>query len=442
MVRGMTRALGVLAISLSVVGCDRDVRNASGDISGLSQAATSPDAGACIAPPPGIVAWWTGEGDAKDIVGHDDGVIEGGVTFPSGKVGRGFRFDGAKGTLVRASSQGFPSGASPRTVEFWTRLEPDSNADTVDMAGFGYGPASQGQVYYVFPEVDKYDGRLTFSGGGLAFDLLTQADFRDGQWHHVAVAYDGAIVTIYADGAQVSSGSFQLDTGTTGGACIGGSCIGDAIQSLTGDIDEVTLYNRALSPGEVQGIYNAGDAGKCTLCSASCAGAPMLPGQACCKNGPEAAYDPSQKCCTSKGLQTKYPIKDLNACPSRAPHLGAPRGVDGCSTIIPQFFLTLVGQKQIANDLAYWSGVFQAACNRHDACYDDCARTKDDCDDELLFNSYITCSATFGKHGGDEAQCRHAARLFHKVVNQAGGTFWSSAQKRVCDCCSGDMPCH
>ena len=48
----------------------------------------------CTPPPPGMVAWWPGEGNANDIRGGNNGTPQGGVTFPAGEVGQAFSFDG------------------------------------------------------------------------------------------------------------------------------------------------------------------------------------------------------------------------------------------------------------------------------------------------------------------------------------------------------------
>ncbi len=35
----------------------------------------------CVEPPAGLIAWWPGEGNAKDIAGGHDGLILGGMGF-------------------------------------------------------------------------------------------------------------------------------------------------------------------------------------------------------------------------------------------------------------------------------------------------------------------------------------------------------------------------
>jgi hypothetical protein len=49
---------------------------------------------AAIPAPSGLVAWWTGDGNAADYAGSNDGILEGGATFAPGKVGQAFSLDG------------------------------------------------------------------------------------------------------------------------------------------------------------------------------------------------------------------------------------------------------------------------------------------------------------------------------------------------------------
>src|SRR4051812_262251 len=44
--------------------------------------------------PSGLVAWWTGDGNALDALGGNNGLLEGGTGFAPGKVGQAFSLDG------------------------------------------------------------------------------------------------------------------------------------------------------------------------------------------------------------------------------------------------------------------------------------------------------------------------------------------------------------
>src|SRR5438093_5124932 len=47
----------------------------------------------CLQPPSGMVAWWPGDGDARDIAGGHNGIVTGDLSFQNGLVGQAFRFD-------------------------------------------------------------------------------------------------------------------------------------------------------------------------------------------------------------------------------------------------------------------------------------------------------------------------------------------------------------
>ena len=80
----------------------------------------------------------------------------------------------------------------------------------------------------------------------------------DGQWHAVVGTYDGAAVRLWVDGQQVgsdtpASGPIGYGLDVNNDFIIGGA-LAPACASktnFTGDVDEVRVYNRALSPGEI-----------------------------------------------------------------------------------------------------------------------------------------------------------------------------------------------
>ncbi len=104
--------------------------------------------------------------------------------------------------------------------------------------------------------------------GNTAF---VETDLNYGQWYHVAATLDGSTGTmsIYTNGVlagQTVTGVRpfgELIAGDSPGVGIGN--LNDGLNNFpfTGDIDEISLYSRALTAAEIQSIYNAGSAGKC-----------------------------------------------------------------------------------------------------------------------------------------------------------------------------------
>jgi hypothetical protein len=223
---------------------------------------------ACVSPPGGMVAWWRGDGSATDSIGGRTGSLEGGARYSAGLVSSAFQLDGVEGTRVRAPATGLPTAQGPRTVEFWSRLGSDPDGDA---QGFGYGSEGPGLGFYVFT-AHPPAGTLTFSRHDVSgpcstsslegdCQVVTSVDLRDDRWHHVAATYDGTTVRLFADGVLAGERAQLLNTGTSGGACIGARCAAEAFQ--LGQIDEVSVYDRALSPAEIGSIVAAGAAGKC-----------------------------------------------------------------------------------------------------------------------------------------------------------------------------------
>jgi peptidoglycan hydrolase-like protein with peptidoglycan-binding domain len=81
----------------------------------------------------------------------------------------------------------------------------------------------------------------------------TSGNLADNAWHHVAIVFRGGVVngsTFYVDG--IAKGSFTMTPALQAGSVTIGQNSG--IQQFRGVIDDVRIYNRALSASEVQGL--------------------------------------------------------------------------------------------------------------------------------------------------------------------------------------------
>jgi hypothetical protein len=122
-----------------------------------------------------------------------------------------------------------------------------------------------------------------YVGDGLTFNIFSEGFFSqdlgatvrsfagspadgsvyDGQWHHVVGTYDGAMVRLYVDGTEIGEGtpaSFDIgyDMQESNDLFVGSY---NGAYGFNGLIDDVTIYNRALSAAEVRARFN-GDAGE------------------------------------------------------------------------------------------------------------------------------------------------------------------------------------
>jgi hypothetical protein len=222
----------------------------------------------CVSPPAGIVSWWTGDGNAMDLVGSNNGSLSGGVTFSNGLVGQAFALDGVSGcVLVPNSAQLNPTG--PFSVECWIKASPSQNFPQVlivdkshgfvDGTGWLLQTAPGGTVGFGYG-----DGGDT--GSSVNFPVVNAtASVLDNQWHHIAGVWTGVELQIYLDGGlQATLGQTRMPVNNTRGVEIGRAWGGGSpTRFFNGLIDEVAYYNTALTSNQVYAIYFAGAAGKC-----------------------------------------------------------------------------------------------------------------------------------------------------------------------------------
>jgi hypothetical protein len=224
---------------------------------GVQAYAMTINAGVCTAPPGGLVSWWQGEGSANDQMSLNHGALVSGATFTTGRVGEAFSFDGTTSYAQVAAPASLPLGSAARTVELWFRTPRDLTVAT-DSSLVQYGSAANGSMFGLITSVNA-PGKLYFYGHNTALSGATT--LVPDQWYHGAASYDGTTVRLYLNGVEEANGNLALNTVLDGnGLTIGWRSPSSMWQ---GEIDEVRLYDRALSAPEIAAIYNAGTKGVC-----------------------------------------------------------------------------------------------------------------------------------------------------------------------------------
>jgi hypothetical protein len=221
---------------------------------------------------PGPVAWWKGENNAKDSVSSHDGTLWGGAGFATGEVGQSFRFDGVD-DYVEIPSDPEMEFTGPFTVEAWMKYTGSPNGGVIVTKGQDADWWGQDWTLYV-----TQSGKLgiifaiSHDFAGIECNTTISA----GTWYHVAMVYDGAQLLGFVNGQL--DGSLDISAGvlcpTQNPVRIGAGAPVNGTWNkgmFSGSIDEVSIYDRALSQSDLYSIYQAGVAGKC---SPSCTPAP------------------------------------------------------------------------------------------------------------------------------------------------------------------------
>ncbi|MGI9106685.1 MAG: FG-GAP-like repeat-containing protein, partial [Pyrinomonadaceae bacterium] len=217
----------------------------------------------CVAPPANMTAWYPGDGNANDIQGGNNGSLFNGATFAAGKVEQAFSFDGVDDFASFGNTVG-NFGASDFTVDFWinsTSLRQEEVlGNRVDCSGGNFLSIRKGSGGGLSVEVDNF-------GSGY-IPLNSTVNISDGAYHHIAVVRQGATLALYIDGRLDTSGTaadgIVANINNSNNFIAGtGSCGEFGQANFTGQLDEIEIFNRAISQTEIQSIFNADSAGKC-----------------------------------------------------------------------------------------------------------------------------------------------------------------------------------
>jgi len=215
----------------------------------------------------GLIGYWRldeGSGAvAHDSAGGNDGTLHdfsftGNSGWTSGKLGGGLAFDGTD-DYVSTSLLG-PLGADPRTITFWAR----TTNPTQWIVGAAYGGSADdpGSSFRAGFNVGCEGVTANVSWGCATYS----ASISDGAWHHYAwVLPEGATtvgeVKTYMDGVLLTGigSSWRIDQiiNTTSGQLfeIGTYHNWEFSFFFDGVLDEVRVYDRALSDSEMTELY-------------------------------------------------------------------------------------------------------------------------------------------------------------------------------------------
>ncbi len=172
------------------------------------------------------------------------------TTPGAGKIGQGFHFNGSGGYVKSANNIGI-TGSATRTIAFWAKANVVGQESMVTLGRTCAGNDEFGAIIY------NGDWFLNGCSAGNDYDTGVAADTK---WHSHVITYDGLHAHWYLDGKEIGSGYTHTFATVDQELYIG---IRPPISSdffFNGIIDDVRVYNRALSVSEVQQLYHLGTA--------------------------------------------------------------------------------------------------------------------------------------------------------------------------------------
>jgi Concanavalin A-like lectin/glucanases superfamily len=215
----------------------------------------------------GLLAYWQLESDSTDSVGSADGT-DTGITYAAAKVGSGATgFNGSSDKIVLSTTTSLkPTGGL--SISAWVKLGAVNIENRILTVGYeNYPTAMSGYAFGINASNRAEIGIANNTGyaiGTHVGSLSNSSSVAVSTWTHVVGTWDGSTMKIYFNSGTPASGAWAgglvYDATVRGG--LGYQQVRvfgvDQDRWFNGDLDEVGLWDRAITADEVSYLYNGG----------------------------------------------------------------------------------------------------------------------------------------------------------------------------------------
>lgn len=224
--------------------------------------------------PNGLVGYWPLENSASGATAYDEsvnsnnGTYSAGSSTTTGKVGQAWTDTNITEYVTIPDSASLNLGTK-MTISAWVK-NVNSNGQPAILTKWSYNPAAGSWAFQTTPGGTNLRMFVKASGTdeGLNYVDSTNANMAKDAWYFVTMVYDGSLnnserVKLYLNGAQLST-TTNGTIATTLTASTHALRIGDFAglnRYWSGPIDEVKMYDRALTQNEISAEYAASNAG-------------------------------------------------------------------------------------------------------------------------------------------------------------------------------------
>ncbi len=207
-------------------------------------------------PTSGLVGLWHADGDTTDSSGNENsGTINNGDIFGAGIADQAFQFNGT--SYISVASNPTLNWTGAMTIAGWVYLSNNNNNNGIVFKG----PLTGSQGVYSLGFYTGYSNRLTFRLNGSTSEgdgqVTGNTDLTPGRWYHIAAVYDQSSQKIFVNGQLDASRTYTSPIQTnTSDLVIGGYYSSGYL--LSGSVDELAVYSRALAPIELASLIKSG----------------------------------------------------------------------------------------------------------------------------------------------------------------------------------------
>ena len=229
-------------------------------LAGTGSAQTLPS----YVPANGLVGWWPFNGNANDESGNNNNGTVNGATLTAdrfGNAGKAYGFDGVDDfiEIIHHPSLNLPNG----TINLWFKTNSNNRMCLFNKANFNdasnenynatlnyFSPGVSGIGYF-----SKYNSNCLPGFGW--FGAANSLNFSDGTYHMISCITSSTSIQIFVDAilqSSIAAPNAQADTCSNSNLRIGQNWT-NYLEPYIGDMDDIAIYNRALSPTEITQLY-------------------------------------------------------------------------------------------------------------------------------------------------------------------------------------------
>lgn len=207
----------------------------------------------------GLVGYWPLDGDFYDVSGNDFHLDNNGnVTFTENVLGEAnvaSFFNGQSHLSIEQNDLLEPFQGL--TLSLWVKVESVNNSHSTPLCKRFSESNNPWNSYVVFSSPNLKTWTFCLSNGidGGQECLESNFQFELGQWYHVTTTYDSNQMKFYVNGELTNSSFSDLVVAYSNLPLRVGSAAPSLNQNFHGAVDELRIYNRALSNGEVLNLY-------------------------------------------------------------------------------------------------------------------------------------------------------------------------------------------
>ena len=218
------------------------------------------------------MAYYRFNGNANDASGNGNNGAIHGVTLTSDRNGNSnsaYSFDGVNDFIEVAHSDSLDI-TSEISISLWTKMDNAGgslslNQYFISKGTGGWYTEDNTYNFYLANGADDWLVLTLCPEGGSGSDdssntyspEIDLSNLSSSEWYHFVATWDGSVIQLYKNGIHIE----ESDTDFSGiinsmVANLNIGVLGDGTRYFSGMMDDIRIYNRALSASEVQGLYN------------------------------------------------------------------------------------------------------------------------------------------------------------------------------------------